>query len=216
MKYWSILGAGLLLGLCACHAGRHLPKNTSQMRAIDLFEQYITGDFDNRRQVDAEIQTGQQVHPYAVHINRRADDKIIGAPARDGFWLLEESYYARPDGSTEVKPYLFFFEAVGDTGVLLRVYKTPPHLPASDLVNANTQLKIPYSELEPSPSFKPAQYRREGNTFRIHAPNDLGNGMRFTLIETFYPDRLEVMELLEKDGVRLTPYDTPIIYDRRR
>jgi len=39
--------------------------------------------------------------------------------------------------------------------------------------------------------------------------------MKFTLIETLGKTRLIVMELLEKEGKRLTPYDTPIIYDRK-
>ena len=50
--------------------------------------------------------------------------------------------------------------------------------------------------------------------FYINAPNDLPNGMKFTLIETISATQLIVMELLEKDGRRLTPYETPIVYDR--
>ncbi|MFZ1524470.1 MAG: hypothetical protein WAT22_06605 [Saprospiraceae bacterium] len=38
--------------------------------------------------------------------------------------------------------------------------------------------------------------------------------MKFTLIETISATQLIVMELLEKDGRRLTPYETPIVYDR--
>lgn len=54
----------------------------------------------------------------------------------------------------------------------------------------------------------------DGESFSVNHPNDLGNGMKFTLIETLSLSQLEVMELLEKDGQRVTPYDTPIIYKR--
>lgn len=188
----------------------------SPQRTIDLFETYITGDFTNQRQVEAEVKAGKQVHPLARHVNRRADAKIQNAPPRDGFWLLEESYYEYPGKPLEAKPYLFFFEAVGDTAVRLSVYKFPENLPPDALKNGNANLRMNFSDLNPSPTFKGALYQRRGDTFTTHAPNDLGNGMRFTLIETFTKDRLEVMELLEKNGQRLTPYDTPIVYDRMR
>ena len=167
----------------------------SPQRTIDLFETYITGDFTNQRQVEAEVKAGKQVHPLARHVNRRADAKIQNAPPRDGFWLLEESYYEYPGKPLEAKP---------------------ENLPPVALKNGNANLRMNFSDLKPSPTFKGALYQRRGDTFTTHAPNDLGNGMRFTLIETFTKDRLEVMELLEKNGQRLTPYDTPIVYDRVR
>ena len=80
--------------------------------------------------------------------------------------------------------------------------------------NNNQDLIIDYHNISPSPSFKPAFYTRKDDKFYINAPNDLPNGMKFTLIETISADQLSVMELLEKNGQRLTPYDTPIIYDR--
>ena len=189
-------------------------KEQAAMRAIDLFEQYITGDFDNKRQYDAEQQAGLTIHPYARHINRRVCHKINNAPQRDGFWLLEESYYQYPEKEIEIKPYLFFFEAVGDTAVRLIVYTIPEEISKFEATNDNENLKFDYFQMNPSPTFQPAVYQKNGDEFQLFAPNDLGNGMTFTLIETITANQLIVMELLEKDGERLTPYETPIIYDR--
>jgi hypothetical protein len=183
--------------------------------AIELFKTYITGDFDNRQQVDAERAAGKQVHPLARHVNRIADHRIQNAPQRPGFWLIEESYYDMPDGSHKINHHLFFFEAVDARTVRLYAYQLPNYLPMEQLTNDNPKLSIDYSDLRISPRFQPAEYTFDGkDTFTIYAPNDWGNGMRFTLIEKFTPGRLEVMELLEKDGQRLTPFDTPIVYLR--
>lgn len=181
--------------------------------AIEVFKNYITGDFDNRQQVEAERAAGQQIHPFARHVNRVADHRIKNAPPRTGFWLIEESYYDMPDGSHKINHHLFFFEAVNNRTVRLYAYQLPEYLPMEQLTNHNEALLIDYNDLRISPRFKPAEYVFDGkDTFTIYAPNDWGDGMRFTLIEKFTPGRLEVMELLEKDGQRLTPYDTPIIY----
>ncbi len=183
-------------------------------RLIDRFETHITGDFSNQKQVDAELRAGRQIHPLAKHINRRADAKIRHAPPIDGFWLLEESYYQYPGKPLDAKPYLFRFEAAGDTAVKLTVYKFPAGLPVDSLKNDNQRLVMDYKDLVASPTFKPTFYRLTGHSFSTHAVNDLGNGMRFTLTETFTRKKLVVMELLEKNGSRITPYDTPIVYDR--
>jgi hypothetical protein len=190
-------------------------KNPPAKSAIDVFRTYITGDFDNTRQVEEERLAGKQVHPFAVHVNRIGDSKIEGAPPRKGFWIIEESYYTYPDKPTTINHHLFFFEDTGNNSVRLYAYELPPSLPMEQLTNDNPNLRIRYSDIRVSPKFKPAEYQYDGNgTFTIHAPNTWDNGMTFTLIEKFTPGRLEVMELLEKDGKRLTAYDTPIIYER--
>ncbi|HMQ08167.1 MAG TPA: hypothetical protein PKC30_12765 [Saprospiraceae bacterium] len=184
-------------------------------RTIDIFKEYITGDFTNANQITHQRESGLITHPFAVHINRVANDKIINAPAVDGFWVLEESYYTWEGKETELKPYLFLFEAIGDTAVRLTPFLWPEDLYEVEVVkNDNPDLVFDYRDLKASPTFSPADYRFNGEVFTIFAPNDLGNGLRFTLIETLYPDRLEVMELLEKDSQRLTPYDSPILYER--
>lgn len=185
-----------------------------KMKAIKFFEQHIVGDFSNQKQIDEEIAAGKQIHPLAVHVNRNANKKILNAPKRDGFWLLEESYYTSPGKPQEAKPYLFFFEADGENQVKLTVYRLPERLKKEEILNSNKALKVDFSELSLSPTFKGAVYKIEGEIISTVSVNDLGNGMKFTLSEKFTKNQLEVMELLEKDGKRLTPYTTPIIYDR--
>ena len=200
--------------LNACKMPQVLSKKN--MRAIDLFKTYITGDYDNHKQVDAEKAAGKQVHPFAKHVNRVANDKFKNLPDKlNGFFLLEESYYTYQGKPTEIKPYLFFFEDFAADKVRLHVYQLPADIPKEQVTNDNKNLVFDYKTLQPSPTFKATDYVFEnGDTFKTNAPNDLPNGMRFTLIETFTPNKLSVMELLEKDGKRLTPYDTPILYER--
>jgi hypothetical protein len=73
---------------------------------------------------------------------------------------------------------------------------------------------LDFTQITLSKSFKPAIYTLKEKIFTVNHPTDLPNAMRFTLIETLQKNRLEVMELLEKEGKRLKPYDTPIVYDR--
>jgi hypothetical protein len=189
--------------------------NYDKMSSINLFKTYITGDFNNQAQIDQEIKSGNQIHPLAVHVNRVFDSKLKNAPKVNGFWILEESYYTKPGQTVvEEKPYLFLFEAAEDGKVKLTPYTLPKDKPTSYFKNSNVGITIDFNTIQPSPTFKPAYYLREGNLFKLNAPNELPNGMRFTLIETITVKSLEVMELLEKDGKSLTPYSTPILYDR--
>jgi hypothetical protein len=205
----NLLFLSLLL-LFTCSSGQKFAR----MSAIDAFRMAISGDFDNAAQVEAERKAGQQVHPFARHINRIGDPKIQGAPARDGFWIIEESYYDYPNKPQSINHHLFFFEAAGQDKVRLYAYELPVDLPMAKLTNDNPDLQIDYAKIKVSPKFKPAEYQFADGKFSLNAPNDLGNGMKFTLIETITENRLEVMELLEKDGKRLTAYDTPIVYER--
>lgn len=192
-----------------------MKNNPDKMKSIDLFKKYITGDFDNKRQIAEEIKKGNQIHPLAVHVNRIADHRIKNVPKVDGFWILEESYYTKPGQvEVEIKPYLFLFEAHGTDQIKLTPYTLPENLDKKEIKNDNPKLSFDFNQLKPSSSFKPAFYTRKDNKFYINAPNDLPNGMKFTLIETISSTQLIVMELLEKEGKRLTPYDTPIVYDR--
>ncbi len=192
-------------------------KTARSIATFELFKQYITGDFDNIRQVEEERAQGAQIHPHARHVNRVADHKIIGKPkdiSGRGFWIIEESYYKWPDKEMEIKPYIFYFSELDDMSMQLQVFQFPNTYTPEEIKNDNPDLKLSIDNLLPSPTFKGAVYHRDGDTFHTRAPQDLGNGMTFTLIETFEATKLHVMELLEKDGERLTPYTDPIIYDR--
>jgi hypothetical protein len=205
---WLILTA--LLSTTALQAQRN--------RVFETFRTYITGDFDNSEQVTAEIKAGRQVHPLSIHVNRVADAKVLNRPdGIKGFFILEESYYLSEGKPLERKPYLFLFEPEGSDKVRLSAYQLPGHLKKEDVRNDNDTLSFDYATLQRSPTFKGAVYdwNPAEKSFSTRSPNELPGGMTFTLIEHFTQDALTVMELLEKDGKRLTPYDTPILYKRR-
>lgn len=190
------------------------PRKTT---LIDIFKTYITGQFDNSKQVVQEITQGKQIHPLAIHVNAVANSKIINLPKDvKGFFLLEESYYQYPNKLLELKPYLFYFEEENNA-IHLKVYQLPKELKKEDIRNDNANLKFDFTTLQLSPTFKGATYNYSPThkSFSTKSVNNLPNNMTFTLIETFTKNQLQVMELLEKDGKSLTAYVTPILYDRK-
>lgn len=192
-----------------------IPKIKSQIPNFEVFKTYIHGDLDNIEQINAEIKAGKQIHPYAKHVNRILDSKINDLPVNhNGFYILEESYYAYPNQPMEVKPYLFWFERTSKGQVRLHSLQIPKNISKKDLKNDNEKLSLNYTELIDSPTFKSAIYKKTRKGFYIKAPVDLPNGMKFTLEETIGKDSFEVMELLEKGGKSVTLYSTPIIYKR--
>jgi hypothetical protein len=184
------------------------------MKAYDYFKEVLCGVFDNKNQVEAEKKGGKQVHPYAKHVTALITIKNMPADKK-GYFILEESYYEYPDKPLEMKPYLFYIEAVADDKIQLSSFSFPTDLDKKDIRNDNKNLNLEYSKISVSKTFKPAIYTLKDKAFTVNHPTDLPNGMRFTLIETLTKNRLEVMEMLEKDGKKLTPYDTPIIYERK-
>jgi len=207
-RLWLTLA--ILVAAPSLQAQRH--------RILETFRAYITGDFDNSEQVAAEIKAGRLSHPLSVHVNRIADGKIRNLPpSYQGFFILEESYYLSEGKPLERKPYLFFFEPEGRDKVRLTAFQLPASLRKEDVRNDNDTLQFDYTTLQRSPTFKGAVYdwNSADKSFSTRAPNELPSGLRFTLIEHFTKDRLSVMELLEKDGKKLTPYDTPILYRRK-
>ena len=191
-------------------------KTIYKMSAYDYFKDVLCGTFDNENQIQTERKTAQQVHPQAKHVTALATPKIKNLPTDlDGYFILEESYYTYVGKPTEVKPYLFFIEKVSDTQIRLSSYSMPTDIPKVAIRNDNPNFSLDFKTISVSKTFKPAIYTLANGQFTVNHPTDLGNGMTFTLIETLTKDRLEVMELLEKNGKRLTPYETPIVYERK-
>lgn len=194
-------------------------QETSNGKALlNRFKEYITGDFDNSRQVMAEMKAGKIIHPLAIHVNRVADDKVINQPADlNGFFILEESYYLTSGKTMESKPYLFLFTLQSKGIIHLTTFQLNNYT-KEELRNDNTVLKFDYKTLIPSPTFQGADYtwNPHKKSFSTVSVNELGNGLRFTLSETFTSKTLQVMELMEKNGQRLTSYETPILYERKQ
>jgi hypothetical protein len=189
-----------------------------QSLLLARFQQYITGDFDNSKQVIAEIKAGKQVHPLAIHVNRVATQKIKNVPTNlNGFFIIEESYYLIDGKPLDLKPYLFLFEEKPGGIIHLTTYQLTAYK-KEEIRNDNTSLSFDYTQLVPSPTFKGADYTWDprDKTFNTISPNDLGNSMKFTLTEKFTSKQLTVLEQVEKDGKLLTAWNTPIIYDRTK
>lgn len=192
-----------------------LDKTAKPMTAYTYFQEVLCGTFDNSRQVANEQAAGKQIHPFAKHVTAVCNSKMLNLPADlKGYFILEESYYTYEGKPMEIKPYLFFIEEVAADKIRLSSYSLPTDIPKADITNANPNFILDYAKISVSKTFQPATYQLTDKAFTVNHPTELGNGMRFTLIETLTKDRLEVMELLEKDGKRLTPYETPIIYER--
>jgi len=181
---------------------------------LDKFVQILCGTLDNKAQVDQEVAANNQVHPYAVHVTAVCNHKIINRPEdHEGLYILEESYYTYPGKELDIKPLLFYVRADGNK-VLLNSVQIPPHLNKADVINANQDLIFDWNDLKLRP-FGTAEYvyHEEGH-FTVDHEADMGDGLTFRLIETLSTEGLNVMELVHKDGVKLTPYDTPILYRR--
>ena len=190
------------------------PQKTSD---LDLYLSYLTGNFDNFAQVESEQKMGKQTHPYAKHVSRVITNRVKNIPADfKGVFVLEESYYKTSGQDTLLKPYIFKF-LLNDAGqIVLHSMGVPAQIDKKKFRNDNPNWSLDFADLKESPSFKPAVYAKTVRGFYVKAPNDLPGGIKFTLEETIGNGFLEVMELAEKDGKRLTPYETPLQYVRLR
>jgi hypothetical protein len=217
-KFWP--GSLLLFATVVFHSCCITKPASAKLQPIDLFKQIIVGNFDNSKQVAEEISAGRQKHPLAKHVNREASTRIAGLPDSlnaPGFWIVEETYYTWPGKPVELKPFLFYFSPAGKDSVQLRVFQFPASMNKEEIRNDNDSLVLNFQEIKPSPTFRGAYYvyRHSDSSFYTNTSAELGKGMRFTLTETLTPERLTVMELLEKEGKRITAYDTPIVYNRK-
>lgn len=183
---------------------------------LKRFTEVLCGSLDNQQQIDEEIKAGKQIHPYAKHVTDVCDHKIINRPGNhEGIYILEESYYIKP-GQTEMelKPLLFYMRSDGVSKALLQSVQIPEQYDKAEVTNANDELVFDWKEL----SFRPfgiAEYTlHEEGHFTVDHSADMGNGLNFRLIETLSSEGLEVMELVHVNGVKVTPYDTPILYKK--
>ncbi len=184
---------------------------------LKKFQEILCGSLDNQEQIDAELIEGKQIHPYAKHVTAVCDHKIINRPdGHEGMYVLEESYYKYPGKEEmELKPLFFYIRSDGDLKALLQSVQIPPHINKEDATNDNDELVFDWNELE-FRNFGVAEYvwDEEIQGFKVDHEADMGGGITFRLIETLNMEGLQVMELVHKDGVKITPYDTPLLYKR--
>ncbi|KAA1244926.1 hypothetical protein [Aquimarina sp. RZ0] len=180
---------------------------------LEKFKKILCGTLDNQAQIDKERAEGQQIHPYAKHVTNICDHKIINRPkGHEGIYILEESYYTYPDKEMEIKPLLFYLRSEGTYKVLLQSMRLPPHINPVDVVNHNDNLVLDYNKLITSP-FGIAEYTLQvTGQFTVNHIGIISPGITFQLTETLSEGHLSVLEILRKDGVKLTPYETPIDY----
>jgi len=94
---------------------------------LEKFTAILCGTLDNQAQIDRERAAGRQVHPYARHVTDICDGKIINRPdGHEGLYILEESYYVKPDTEVmELKPLLFYMRSDGSYKALLNSVQIP-------------------------------------------------------------------------------------------
>ena len=185
---------------------------------LQKFTNILCGTLDNQEQVDNEIEGGEQIHPYAKHVTDICDHKIVNRPTgHEGLYILEESYYIYPGKEEmELKPLLFYIRSDGHSRALLNSVQIPEKFSKEEARNDNDDFIMDFVELELRP-FGTAEYElQDDGSFKVDHTADMGDGLTFRLIETLSLKGLQVMELVHKNGVKLTPYDTPIIYKRVR
>lgn len=182
---------------------------------LKKFIDILCGTLDNQEQVDFEMAKGQQIHPYAKHVTDICTEKVINRPqGHEGIYVLEESYYTYPGKEMEIKPLLFYLRSDGEKRILLESMKAP-HLDPASMVNSNEDLVLDYTKLVAS-AFGVAEYTLQvTGQFTANHIAIIGEGMTFQLTETLSEGHLSVMEIVRKDGVKLTPYDTPIDYIKK-
>ena len=191
-------------------------RNLTMDNILKKFTEILCGTLDNQAQVDRERYEGKQIHPYARHVTDICDHKIINRPeGHEGLYILEESYYVKPGAEImELKPLLFYMRSDGDSKALLNSVQIPPQFTKEQARNDNKYFIMDFKDLEIR-NFGTAEYELQvDGSFKVDHEADMGGGIVFRLIETLSLDGLDVMELVHKDGIKLTPYDTPIEYRR--
>lgn len=183
------------------------------MKQLDAFLQLLCGRFDNAEQLETLRARGVTDFPFAEHVNTPCNDKISGLPADfDGVFVVEESTYTT-NGKTHASPHLFLFTEE-DGGVKLTSYDLPEGSDKSAFTYAAMDT-VAYSSLRPSGKFTPAVYRERNGVWEGGSVSMFTPILKFTLLERFSPEVLEVSESMEMNGKRTFGYDEPILYRRK-
>ncbi len=160
--------------------------------------------------------SGGQIHPKARHIIFVCNDRIDNLPLDfPGFFVIEESYFDMGDRMIE-KHYLFMYKEDREGKICLTSYNLPKNIPPEDFINKNKDLRIDYNKLEISPRFQPLLLEEIDNEFFGENVSTFAPETLFKFSLRVSRDRLLVKELLERNGVKIAGYETPIIYQRAK
>lgn len=183
------------------------------MHNLERFITYLCGDFDNQDQIAEEMKNNHLQHPLATHRNHIINDHIDHLPMDfQGYFILEESYYVDEQG-TKAQPHLFLFQANTNGNVELLSYEIPKAFNQNTFVY-HDDLRLDYSELTLSATFKPMEYIEKEGVFFGESENQFNPAVTFLLRESIGPEELSVKETLLVNGKRTMGYDTPILYKR--
>lgn len=182
-------------------------------KVLSRFCEILCGTLDNAEQVEAEKAAGKQVHPYAKHVTDLFSHRVLNRPeGHDGIYVLEESYYTYPEKEMDLKPLLFYLRSDGKSKVFLQSVQIPEKFAMVEATNANADFILDYNDLTIR-QFGIAEYTlMETDEFTTNHIGIIGPNLTFQLTETLSDHGLSVMEIVRKDGMKLTPYDTPIQY----
>ncbi|MCU0445047.1 MAG: hypothetical protein MUE85_09025 [Microscillaceae bacterium] len=193
-------------------------QDKSRYGSLELFQKYWLGSFDNSRQIQAEKLSGRQIHPYARQINRVMNKKIKNIPADfQGVFIWSENHYLNPEQSdTTAKFTLYKIEAIDNQSVRLYFIDLPLDWHSRDFGYLEPDSQLDFKDLKVLPNLRNGlvYMLKEGQFFYTKTIFNLSAELRLTLEEYVSKNLRSVLELTEKNGQRLTSYDTPILYDR--
>ena len=182
------------------------------MNILNDFIKLLVGNFDNSEQIEILKSKDITNFPLAKHVNNICTNKITDLPNDfKGIFLLEESYYLTK-GHTTYSPHLFLFTEEGEN-IKLTSFEIPEGYKKSTFTYDNFK-EMKYSDLTLSKRFTPAIYKKingvwEGGSVSMFSPT-----LKFTLLERFSEEQLEVSETMEENSRRIFGFDEPIIYKR--
>ena len=182
------------------------------MKNLDSFMEILTGDFDNRQQMEALEKDGVTNFPFSKHKNTACNDKIKNLPADfDGVFMVEESSYAM-SGKENRLANLFLFTQEGED-IKLTSYELPEGCEKASFTYENMPV-VDYADLKPSAKFTPAVYSLKDGVWEGGSVSMFSPVLKFTLYERFSPEFLEVSESMEVNGRRTFGFDMPIVYKK--
>ena len=184
------------------------------MNKLDKFINELCGTFNNDRQINDELQSGEVKHPKAKHINGICNDKITNLPNDfSGYFVIEESYYEQGNFKN-ILPHLFLFTVNGNGNIVLTSYEIPTNISKEEFRNDNENLIMDYNELKVSSKFTPMIYKEKNSVYEGESISHFTPETEFTLKEKIENGKMYVSEVFRKNGKITFGFVDPIIYEK--